>query len=76
MHHDIIDLLDSHLEELRTLRMRLAAPRPVRPGERRAAAVETARSAEQYAAAVNDLLGLAAQPLPAPAPAESELTPA
>ncbi|WP_238011068.1 hypothetical protein KZZ52_12790 [Dactylosporangium sp. AC04546] len=70
MHHDIILLLDTHLAELKTLRMRLAASRPVRPGERWTAAVETVRSAEQYAEAVNDLLGLAAAPLPPPAPAE------
>ncbi|GGM22080.1 hypothetical protein ACFFX1_00980 [Dactylosporangium sucinum] len=67
MHHDIILLLDTHLAEMHTLRMRLAAPRPVRPGERWAAAVETARSAERYAAAVDDLLGLAAAVLPPPA---------
>ena len=56
MHPDLLAALDAHLAELTALRRVLAAPRPVHPGERHAASVEAARSAQRYAAAVNALL--------------------
>ncbi|WP_432840629.1 hypothetical protein [Dactylosporangium sp. CA-092794] len=49
MHPDLLALLDAHMAELTALRHILAAPRPVHPGERFAAALEAARAAERYA---------------------------
>ncbi|MER7272987.1 hypothetical protein ABT369_00880 [Dactylosporangium sp. NPDC000244] len=56
MHHDVLGLLDAHLAELTALRHVLAAPRPVHPGERWAAALETVRSADRYSQAVGALM--------------------
>jgi hypothetical protein len=55
VHHDLLALLDRHLAELTALRHVLAAPRPVRPGERWDAAELTVRSAESYARDVGAL---------------------
>ncbi|WP_432989013.1 hypothetical protein [Dactylosporangium sp. CA-233914] len=56
MHHDLLALLDAHLAELTALRHVLSAPRPVYPGERRAAAEETVRAADRYGRAAGALL--------------------
>jgi hypothetical protein len=56
VHHDLLSLLDAHLAELTALRHVLAAPRPVHPGERWAAAQQTLRSAERYAQAAEAVL--------------------
>jgi hypothetical protein len=56
VHHDLLSVLDTHVAELTALRRVLAAPRPVHPGERAAAALETARSAERYAQTIRALL--------------------
>jgi hypothetical protein len=56
VHHDLLSLLDAHLAEMTALRHVLAAPRPVRPGERWAAAEQTIRSSERYLLAVEAVL--------------------
>jgi alkanesulfonate monooxygenase SsuD/methylene tetrahydromethanopterin reductase-like flavin-dependent oxidoreductase (luciferase family) len=56
VHNDLLWLLDAHLAEMQGLRDLLAAPRPVRPGERWAAALESAQTAQRYARAVDSLL--------------------
>ncbi|WP_426511645.1 hypothetical protein ACPPVO_14080 [Dactylosporangium sp. McL0621] len=56
MHPDLLALLDAHLAELTALRHVLAAPRPVHPGERWAAARESTRSAGRYVQAVTELM--------------------
>ncbi|GAA4252032.1 hypothetical protein [Dactylosporangium darangshiense] len=56
MHQDLLLLLDLHLAELTALRHVLAAPRPVHPGERRAAAEQTLRSAQRYLQEVGELM--------------------
>ncbi|WP_433218776.1 hypothetical protein ACQP00_13395 [Dactylosporangium sp. CS-047395] len=56
MHYDLLSLLDAHLAEMTALRHVLAAPRPVHPGERWAAAEQTLRSSERYLQAVEAVL--------------------
>ena len=64
MHNDLLWLLDDHLAEMHALRDLLAAPRPVRPGERWAAALESAQTAQRYARAVDALLSATALVMP------------
>jgi hypothetical protein len=56
MHADVLELLDSHLAQLQSLRRNLTSPRPSRPGERHDAAAATLHSTQHFAAELKQIL--------------------